>query len=231
VSTLLGASPDPFCAMESCWLQHIESAHREIVDRLATRLPMPLRRGRVRPLGLDRYGMQLRVEGDDGDHDVRLPFAKPWTTLTGLSQAIRILMGCRSSTGCVRDDSKTPAAATVSPVTGTPELTDPQRRGLRIEIVVVLAVTFGLSAYAALLQLIEAVLLGLAGQRVALNPRRSPFRSDRPRPESRGRVPVGRMGIPRRIPVVAQWLRPTRDRSGAVSDGSRTYSAASDSRR
>jgi uncharacterized protein len=61
-------------------------------------------------------------------------------------------------------------------VTGPPdELTDPQRRGLRIEIVVVLAVTFGLSAYTALLNLIEAVLLGLAGQIVALNPRRSPF--------------------------------------------------------
>jgi hypothetical protein len=94
VSTLLGASPDPFCAMESCWLQHMESAHREVVDRLATRLPMPLRRGRVRPLSLDRYGMQLRVEGDGGDHDVRLPFAKPVDDVTGLSQAIRILMGC-----------------------------------------------------------------------------------------------------------------------------------------
>ncbi len=94
VSMLLGASPDPFCAMESCWLQHMESAHREVVDRLATRLPISLRRGRVRPLGLDRYGMQLRVENDDGDHDVRLPFAKPVDDVTGLSQAIRILMGC-----------------------------------------------------------------------------------------------------------------------------------------
>ena len=55
------------------------------------------------------------------------------------------------------------------------ELTDPQRRGMRIEIAVVLAVTFGLSAYTAFLNLIEAVLLGLAGRRVALNPRRSPF--------------------------------------------------------
>ncbi len=61
-------------------------------------------------------------------------------------------------------------------MTGPPdELTDPQRRGVRIEIAVVLAVTFGLSAYTAFLDLIEAVLLGLAGQRVALNPRRSPF--------------------------------------------------------
>jgi hypothetical protein len=94
VAALLGARPDPFCAMESCWLKHMESAHREVVDRLASRLPSPLRRGRVRPLGLDRYGVQLRVEGDDGDHDVRLPFAKPVDDVTGLSQAIRILMGC-----------------------------------------------------------------------------------------------------------------------------------------
>jgi Protein of unknown function (DUF2470) len=94
VGTLLGARPDPFCAMESCWLQHLESAHREVVDRLATRLPMALRRGRVRPLGLDRYGVRLRVETDDGDHDVRLPFTKPVDDVTGLSQAIRVLMGC-----------------------------------------------------------------------------------------------------------------------------------------
>ena len=46
---------------------------------------------------------------------------------------------------------------------------------MRIEIAVVLAGTFGLTAYTALLELIEAVLLGLAGRRVALNPRRSPF--------------------------------------------------------
>lgn len=61
-------------------------------------------------------------------------------------------------------------------MTGAPdELTDPARRALRIEIIVVLAVTFGLSAYSALLNLIESVLLGLSGQVIALNPRRSPF--------------------------------------------------------
>jgi len=94
LSALLGASPDPFCAMESCWLQHLETAHGDVVECLASRLPTTLRRGRVRPLGLDRYGVQLRVEGDDGDHDVRLPFAKPVDDVTGLSQAIRVLMGC-----------------------------------------------------------------------------------------------------------------------------------------
>lgn len=55
------------------------------------------------------------------------------------------------------------------------ELTDQQRRALRIEIAVVLAVTFALSAYTALLNLIEGVLLGLSGQTVALNPQRSRF--------------------------------------------------------
>ncbi|BDY27874.1 DUF2470 domain-containing protein [Mycolicibacterium mageritense] len=94
LGALLQAQPDPFCAMESCWLQHMESAHRDVVERLATRLPVALRQGRVRPLGLDRYGVQLRVENDNGDHDVRLPFAKPVDDVTGLSQAIRVLMGC-----------------------------------------------------------------------------------------------------------------------------------------
>jgi hypothetical protein len=93
VGTLLAARPDPFCVMESGWLQHMESAHRDVVERLAARLPTALRRGRVRPLGLDRYGVQLRVEGDDGDHDVRLPFPRPVDDVNGLSQAIRVLMG------------------------------------------------------------------------------------------------------------------------------------------
>lgn len=91
---LLAARPDPFCAMESSWLQHIDSDHREVVDLLASRLPVPLRRGKVRPLGLDRYGLRLRVEREDGDHDVRLPFAAPVTDVTALGRAIRVLMGC-----------------------------------------------------------------------------------------------------------------------------------------
>lgn len=55
------------------------------------------------------------------------------------------------------------------------EPTAARRRALRIEIAVVLAVTFGLSAYTALLSLAESVLLGLSGQVVALNPKRSAF--------------------------------------------------------
>ncbi|RDH77401.1 CPBP family intramembrane metalloprotease [Mycolicibacterium moriokaense] len=55
------------------------------------------------------------------------------------------------------------------------ESTQADRRALRIEIAVVLAVTFGLSAYTAMLDLIEAILLNLSKQTVALNPRLSPF--------------------------------------------------------
>jgi membrane protease YdiL (CAAX protease family) len=51
----------------------------------------------------------------------------------------------------------------------------PPPRVIRIEIAVVLAVTFGLSAYTALVSLAEAVLLGLSGQKVALNRKLSPI--------------------------------------------------------
>lgn len=94
LTELLAAAPDPFCEMESAWLRHLDSDHPEVMARLAGKLPARLRRGRVRPLGLDRYGMRLRVEGADGDHDVRLPFPAPVHDVGGLGRAIRVLMGC-----------------------------------------------------------------------------------------------------------------------------------------
>ena len=94
VADLLAARPDPFCEIESSLLWHLETAHNDVVSRLASKLPAPLRRGLVRPLGLDRYGVRFRVEGNDGDHDVRLPFHKPVDDMIGLRQAIRVLMGC-----------------------------------------------------------------------------------------------------------------------------------------
>jgi hypothetical protein len=94
VRALLAARPDPFCAFESCWIRHLDTAHRDVVARLAARLPARLRRGDVRPLGVDRYGVRLRVESADGDRDVRLPFRQPVDDVTGLGQAIRVLMGC-----------------------------------------------------------------------------------------------------------------------------------------
>ena len=65
----------PFCAFESCWIRHLDTAHRDVVARLAARLPARLRRGDVRPLGVDRYGVRLRVESA-GDTEQRAPHAR-----------------------------------------------------------------------------------------------------------------------------------------------------------
>jgi membrane protease YdiL (CAAX protease family) len=51
----------------------------------------------------------------------------------------------------------------------------PQRRALRGEIALVLAVTYGLSAVTAILDLTDSVLRNLSGQRIDLNPKRSYF--------------------------------------------------------
>lgn len=72
-------------------------------------------------------------------------------------------------------DELTAAGGRPDPAAATPPLTSAERRALKIEIVVVLAVTFGLSAVTAILRLTDFVLRGLAGQTVALNPRRSYF--------------------------------------------------------
>src|ERR1700733_12159370 len=50
-----------------------------------------------------------------------------------------------------------------------------ERRPLRVELAIVLGVTFGLSAVTAILQLADGVLRGLSGQRIPLNPKRSYF--------------------------------------------------------
>jgi Protein of unknown function (DUF2470) len=94
VTSLLEARPDPFCEIESSLLWHLATAHNDVVARLVSRLPAPLRRGQVRPLGLDRYGVRFRVEDGERDHDIRLPFHTPVDDMAGLSQAIRALMGC-----------------------------------------------------------------------------------------------------------------------------------------
>jgi uncharacterized protein len=49
------------------------------------------------------------------------------------------------------------------------------RRALRIELAIVLGVTFGISAISAILQLADSVLRGLSSQRIPLNPKRSYF--------------------------------------------------------
>ncbi|MEU4809773.1 DUF2470 domain-containing protein [Nocardia fluminea] len=91
---LRAATADPFCELESAWLQHMSEDHADMVALLARHLPTRLRGGLVHPLAIDRYGLTLRVESNDGDHDVRLPFPTPADDIESLSRAVRVLAGC-----------------------------------------------------------------------------------------------------------------------------------------
>lgn len=88
------APPDPFHDYEAAWLRHLETDHADVVQQLAKHVPAELRGGWIRPLGLDRYGLRLRVEADSGDHDVRLAFSRPVEGPQQLSGEIRRLVGC-----------------------------------------------------------------------------------------------------------------------------------------
>jgi len=91
---LRAARPDPFRELEAAWLQHMDADHADIVAQLARHLPIRLRGGAIHPLAIDRYGVSLRIETPDGDHDVRLPFDNPVDDVQALSRAVRILAGC-----------------------------------------------------------------------------------------------------------------------------------------
>jgi hypothetical protein len=91
---LAGALPDPFWEYEGDWIAHLDADHADVIGQLARKLPRQLRNGRVRPLGLDRFGIRFRIEGPGGDSDVRLPFPRPVNDVYELSQALRSLAGC-----------------------------------------------------------------------------------------------------------------------------------------
>jgi hypothetical protein len=93
---LAGARPDPFCRMEDHWLGHLEEAHPDVLVALGRHLPAALRGpgARVRPLGVDRCGLRLRVESPDRDHDVRLAFESEATTPDELRVQVHELVGC-----------------------------------------------------------------------------------------------------------------------------------------
>lgn len=94
---LQAADPDPFCLMEDGWLSHLEDAHPDVFTSLARHLPEPLRTKpgcRIRPLGVDRLGIRLRVEAQDGDHDVRLGFESPADDPEQLRAQVGLLIGC-----------------------------------------------------------------------------------------------------------------------------------------
>lgn len=94
---LAGARPDPFCRYEQQWLSHLEQVHPEVFRALARHLPCALRDDRdvrIRPLGMDRCGLRLRVETPTRDHDVRLNWQLEPATVEELRAQLGVLVGC-----------------------------------------------------------------------------------------------------------------------------------------
>ncbi|WP_149360305.1 DUF2470 domain-containing protein [Lolliginicoccus suaedae] len=95
IDDLAAARPDPFSEHESCWLHYLEHHQADMLERIIRKLPASvIRDGRVRPLGLDRYGLRLRIERADHDKDIRIAFPAPVDSAKELDQALRVLMGC-----------------------------------------------------------------------------------------------------------------------------------------
>jgi hypothetical protein len=98
---LAAALPDPFCRYEQAWLAHLEQAHPELLAALARHLPPALRdvRGaRIRPLGVDRCDIRVRIESAGGDHDVRIAWPGSATTVDELRVQMSLLVGCPART-------------------------------------------------------------------------------------------------------------------------------------
>jgi len=97
----LAAAPDPLAEVEADALQHLDEAHPEELALLCSRVPAAwLSHGDVvRPLGLDRWGFRLRIEGGSGHRDVRVPFAAPVAGADELGTAFNRLM-CASRQAC-----------------------------------------------------------------------------------------------------------------------------------
>lgn len=94
---LAAARPDPFCLFEHQWLAHLDDAHPEVFTSLMRHLPSTLRLAdgaRVRPLGVDRLGLRIRVQTPSGDHDVRLAWSGEATTVEELRTRLGELVGC-----------------------------------------------------------------------------------------------------------------------------------------
>ncbi|MGH3763535.1 MAG: DUF2470 domain-containing protein [Pseudonocardiaceae bacterium] len=95
-AALANAEPDPLCPVEWAWLQHLEQYPSALLRAAVRHLPGAWLRGdvRLRPLGIDRFGVRLRIEGANQSHDVRLPFHQPATTPVLLAGELHRLLRC-----------------------------------------------------------------------------------------------------------------------------------------
>ncbi len=93
------AQPDPFCRVESLWLHHLHHQHPEMIHRLRLHLPRRVRRGHIQLVGIDRYGLSVRITAPQQHWDGRIPFPAPVNDDRGLSRALRALIQCPFSNG------------------------------------------------------------------------------------------------------------------------------------
>ncbi len=93
---LVAAEPDPFCHLEQDWLRHLDEAHPDVLRALARHIfALPHEgRARIRPLGVDRLGLRLRIEDGEQTPDLRLAFQRPVTTPVQLAIEVHRLAGC-----------------------------------------------------------------------------------------------------------------------------------------
>lgn len=91
-SQVLIAQPDPFSQVEQAWIEHLERHHRDMLERLRLHLPRGMRRGEIRLVGLDRYGLLVNTETQEGNLDHRIPFLVPVADEAGLCRALKSLM-------------------------------------------------------------------------------------------------------------------------------------------
>jgi hypothetical protein len=89
------AEPDPLCQLESGWLRHLDQCCPGVLGALARQVVRPSDRARalVRPLGVDRLGLRLRIEDGERERDVRLPFPRPITNPAQLAIELQRLAG------------------------------------------------------------------------------------------------------------------------------------------
>ena len=88
------AEPDPLVGVEASALQHLDADHPGELALLRSRIPTGwlAEDDVVRPLGLDRGGFRLRIEGPRGHRDVRVPFDAPVTGEADLGPAVHRLL-------------------------------------------------------------------------------------------------------------------------------------------
>jgi hypothetical protein len=93
---LVAAASDPLCHLEQAWHRHLDQDRPDVLHALGRHV-FPIPHGepaRVRPLGVDRLGVRLRIENGEQARDFRLPFQRPVTTPVQLAIEVHRLAGC-----------------------------------------------------------------------------------------------------------------------------------------